>query len=298
LGTPPAFTIEGVPVFVWLQGPPDTEREAIHDLRSMIVTTSGLSHYLSVYSYYQLRRLLDPFRGRTWDGIGCGSSWAADVLAQHGVPSRRTYAIPYPVDLETFSPDVHNDSDRSERPLILFVGRLDPRKRIDLVLDAFKRLSPRIPRCRLLIVGSLRYAKGQRLLIEQTALRHEVTYIKHLPHSDIPDLMRAATVLVQPSMNENFGSSVAEALACGTPVVVGRTNGTKDYISPDSVVIDQYAPTALADAIEGVIRRVQANGRSVQENARETAEQYFAPRRVAALLEMALQETISRQVED
>ena len=59
---------------------------------------------------------------------------------------------------------------------------------------------------------------------------------------EVPALLREATVLVQTSENENFGSSVAEALACGTPVVVGPSNGTADYIDEHSMIFGDYEP--------------------------------------------------------
>ena len=60
-----------------------------------------------------------------------------------------------------------------------------------------------------------------------------------------------ADVVVQPSEYEEFGSAVAEALACGVPVVTGPTNGTGEYApSEGSAKFERYEPSSLADAID------------------------------------------------
>jgi glycosyltransferase involved in cell wall biosynthesis len=182
-----------------------------------------------------------------------------------------------------------------DNPLIVFVGRLDPRKRIDLVIEAFQKVSDRVPTSRLLIIGRINYAKRQRKWIDKAIESLDVAYIEELPHADIPPVMRAATVLVQPSMNENFGTAVAEALACGTPVVVGPTNGTRDYISSDSIILEEYTPAALAEALEMVINRVRAEAADVQADARRVAEEHFTGDHVATQLELALEQTIARR---
>jgi glycosyltransferase involved in cell wall biosynthesis len=294
MGTPPAFRIPGVPVFVWLQGPPYTESEAIRELKSVIVRTSGRTEYIFLKYFYIFRQLTNPLRFRDWDGVGCGSTWSVEALVHAGVPRDRVYAIPYPVDLDTFEPRSLAGTHQSHDPLIVFIGRLDPRKRIDLVVTGFQELSCRMPASRLLIVGSINYAKRQRRLIDRATKSESVVYIEELRHADIPDLMRAATVLVQPSTNENFGTAVAEALACGTPVVVGPKNGTRDYISGDSIILDRYTSSALARALEVVINRVRANTAAVQANARGVAEEHFAGEHVATRLEVALKQTIAR----
>jgi glycosyltransferase involved in cell wall biosynthesis len=175
---------------------------------------------------------------------------------------------------------------------VIFIGRLDPRKRIDLVLDGFELMRRQIPSARLMIVGSTRYANGQRRWVYHATESGAVRYIEHLPRQSIPDVMRAATVLVQPSMNENFGSAVAESLACGTPVVVGPTNGTQDYISRDSVVAPEYTPEAICDALIEVIARIRDEPQGVRDRARHTAEMHFSSSNVTAQLERAIKRTL------
>jgi glycosyltransferase involved in cell wall biosynthesis len=291
-GTPPAFAIPGTPTFAWLQGAPHAEAEALRELKRMINRASGPVLYPVLRLYYWLDMLMDGGALDTCDAIGCGSEWAAQSLSGNPLPSSAIYPIPYPVDLELFSPAL-DSNERSQRdPLVIFIGRLDPRKRIDLVLDGFELMRRQIPSARLMIVGSTRYANGQRRWVYHATESGAVRYIEHLPRQSIPDVMRAATVLVQPSMNENFGSAVAESLACGTPVVVGPTNGTQDYISRDSVVAPEYTPEAICDALIEVIARIRDEPQGVRDRARHTAEMHFSSSNVTAQLERAIKRSL------
>jgi glycosyltransferase involved in cell wall biosynthesis len=174
-----------------------------------------------------------------------------------------------------------------ERPLLVALGRLDPRKRLDLLLDAFAVVLEAVPGARLRIVGRPGYAPNQLSLLERFPRRDAVEYREAVPRQEVPALLREATVLVQTSENENFGSSVAEALACGTPVVVGPSNGTADYIDESSMTFGDYDPRPVADSILTVIQRRAERPGEVRASTRAAAERWFAAPAVAdGLLEI------------
>src|SRR5439155_6455459 len=116
-------------------------------------------------------------------------------------------ALPYPIDLDAFCPD--DMQPDLEAPIILSLGRLDPRKRLDLLLEAFAELRATLPTARLRIVGRQGHIPGELSLLEGFALRDAVDYQPAVPRGQVPRLLREAAVLVQPSENENFGSAVA-----------------------------------------------------------------------------------------
>jgi glycosyltransferase involved in cell wall biosynthesis len=283
LGTPPAFTIPGVPIVTWLQGPLQTELQAIRRLRPEIVGTSGRAFYLALVTYYLADRVLE--RG-VLDGssrVICGSEWSRRALLAYGLPPERVFALAYPIDLDTFRPS-RRDPDLDE-PLILSLGRLDPRKRLSLLLDAFARVREAVPTARLLIVGRPGYAPNQLSLLERHPLRAAIDYRPVVPREEVPALLQRAAVLVQASENENFGSSVAEALACGTPVVLGPSNGTADYIDEGSRLFDRYAPESVSAAIVDSIESRRVDPALARGRARAAAEASFA---VSAVVERLL----------
>src|SRR5207237_10188335 len=129
-----------------------------------------------------------------------------------------------------------------------------------------------IPTARLKIVGAPGYAPRQLSLLESFAYRGSVEYRSGIPRSQVPRAMHEAAVFVQTSENENFGSAVAEAIACGVPVVVGPTNGTADYLDESSAVFEHYEPAAVADSILRVLDKRRRAPVGVSSAARAAAE--------------------------
>ena len=176
--------------------------------------------------------------------------------------------------------------------MLLSLGRLDPRKRLDLLLDAFALVLEDIPGARLRIVGRPEYAPRQLSLLNRFPHRDAVDYRPAIPRTEVPATLREASVLVQTSENENFGSSVAEALACGTPVVLGPSNGTADYIDDKSEIFGAYDARAVADAILAVLGTRSGSPDEVCATTRAAAERCFAPPVVADRLLEIIEEAI------
>jgi glycosyltransferase involved in cell wall biosynthesis len=89
--------------------------------------------------------------------------------------------------------------------------------------------------------------------------------------------MSDVDVLVQPSDEENFGSSVAEALACGVPAIVGATNGTGDYLCERSMRLPDDDPNSLATAISEFSQRKIQGSLIDRMPTRLVAERLFSP---------------------
>ena len=287
LGTPPYFTLDGVRTVTWLQGAPHTEVDALRRLRPMVVDTLGRAQYFKLRVYYVPRRFYDRKILATSDFVICGSRWAQDELIRRGVPNDRTKALPYPIDLERFRPPKNPGIDWSQ-PEILWLGRIVPRKRLDLLMDAFPLVAGSIPGVHLRVVGAPAYAPGQLRLLRNGSTRHRVTYQSRVARDEVSALLQRSAVVVQTSESEDFGSSIAEAQACGVPVVVGATNGTGDYIDPCSRVFMEYSPDAVAAAIVEVLDLYRARGQEVSESARASAERWFDPSKVVDKLLLAL----------
>jgi glycosyltransferase involved in cell wall biosynthesis len=279
LGTPPFFTIPGVPTISWLQGPPSTEIDAIERLRSLIIGLQGRPYYYGLQTFYAPRRLFDRHLLSSSNVLICGSQWSRERLLPHLRGDQRIVVLPYPIDLEHFRPSDECRVDW-ERPEIVWLGRLVPRKRLDLLLEAFPLVLQHFSGARLRIVGSPSYARKQLSLIESSPYRDRIEYLPWLDRADVARILQGAAVLVQTSENENFGSSVAEAQACGVPVVVGPANGTQDYIDPSSVTFRAYTPQAVGAALLSVLRWRHRAADEARRSARESAERWFTPSKV------------------
>jgi glycosyltransferase involved in cell wall biosynthesis len=101
-----------------------------------------------------------------------------------------------------------------------------------------------------------------------------------LSRARVPELFADVEVLVQPSQNENFGFSVAEALAAGRAVVLGPTNGTADFAGAAGLLFDAYTPVAVAEALGRAFAAVRERGPELSAAARKSAREHFALGRV------------------
>ncbi len=270
LGTTPQCTVpEDLPVIAWVQGPPQTEWEAIRSLRSQIVTWCGSALYLKLKAYYAFKRRAARTELARADRIVCGSEWSRQQIIRFGQAPETMFALPYPFDLDLFA----QRPPRNEKPCrFLWLGRIDPRKRLDLMLDGFVHLLSQRSDIHLHVVGRTSYASGYMQMIEQFAHPEHLTYTDFVPRENVADLIAGSDVIVQPSMSENFGSSVAEALACGRPVVLGSTNGTGEYTGPATFRFDTYNAESVGDAMGRAITAIENDAIKLGEAARAAAE--------------------------
>ncbi len=277
LGMIAPFQLSGVPTVSWPQGPLFTELEAIRRLRKQIVAARGWPFYLAVVAAY---RYSEPIRRRSLSSseqIVVGSEWARQAVIGEGFQADRVHALPYPIDLDLFRPAEGRSEPDSSAPTIVSLGRLDPRKRLDLLLAAFELVLRELPGATLRIVGGPGYTPKQLEMIDRFPATDRIRYQAELPREQVPQLLRESTVLAQTSENETFGSSVAEALACGIPVVVGPSNGTAQYIDRASQRFDDYTAEAVAAAILRVLESRRQDPEAVRRSTRAVAEHWFRP---------------------
>ena len=276
LGTPPGSTLNGVPTVVWPQGAPQNELHAVRGLAAPMSRVSGRGAYLRVRLYYEIKDHL-VWNWARRHHLVLASEFARGEAIRFGVAADRVCVAPYPLDLERFSP-----APPPTGPIrrVLCVGRLDPRKRVDLLVDAISVLATRRDDLRVDVVGRDGYLNGWREFVQRAGATLPITYTQAVPQTEIRRRLQQVDVLVQPSEHEEFGSATAEALACGVPVVTGPTNGTGEYApSAGSAFFDRYDPVSLARAIE---HGLSLSREPAARAANRAAAQAFEPERVAA----------------
>jgi glycosyltransferase involved in cell wall biosynthesis len=273
LGMPPRSTIDGVPTFVWPECGPKTELDAVRGLSKPIARVSGRAAYLKLRLYYEVKDRL------VWDWARRNhlivASWLGRQQAiRYGVPAERILVVPYPIDLQRFT--VSEISSRDTRR-VLCIGRLDPRKRIDLLVDAVSILARRRSDFQVEVIGRDGYLPGWSGLVQAAGRSLPITYTGAVPQSQVIERLRDADILVQPSEHEEFGHAVAEALACGIPVVTGPTNGTGAYApASGSARFERYTPDSVADAIDRAL--AICRDPSARAACRAAAEEFAAER--------------------
>ncbi len=145
----------------------------------------------------------------------------------------RIEIVPPGVDHALFSPGSQAGArwalGTDDRPLLLFVGRIQPLKGVDVAVEALARLE-RVD-ARLWIVGGASGNEGDeevqrvRHLIEERGLTDRVEFKPPQPHHLLSTYYRAADVCLVPSRSESFGLVALEAAACGVPTVASAVGG-------------------------------------------------------------------------
>ncbi len=275
LGLLSPFRVTRVPTVSWTQGTPNGEREGLLHQKDRFMALCGRPLFLTLDLFYRWREFLTRRELRRSQYVICGSQWALTSWVELGLDASRVFPLAYPLDLDLFKPAGRPSVGADQAVELLHLGRLVPRKRLDLLLEAYQLLLASERNVHLRIIGAFAYGRGYEKLLKEPRLRAGVTYQDRVPRDEARAALERADVLVQPSENENFGTAVAEAQASGLPVVLGPTNGTKDYIDTDEFAFPTYEPAAVAAAMGRAVAAVRTRREQLARSARAAAERHF-----------------------
>lgn len=160
--------------------------------------------------------------------------------------------------------------------IVLFLGRLHPKKGLDLLLPAFADLVKRVPEARLALVGpgDASYVRGLHETIAANGTAEYVKFLGPLSGRDKWAALSAATLFALPSYQENFAITVVEALSVGTPVMISRRiNIAEDIEKAGSGVIANLDTPSISASMAEVVssaERTERLGSAGRELVRRT----------------------------
>ncbi|MDQ2713689.1 MAG: glycosyltransferase family 4 protein [Chloroflexota bacterium] len=133
---------------------------------------------------------------------------------------------------------------------LLHVGRIMPRKNVEMLIQAFSLLAERFAELHLVLAGGVGYGSAEVLqLISASPYRERIHQIGWVAEQDMGPLYAAAEMLVFPSKHEGFGLPSIEAMACGTPVIASLETASAEITGNAAVCVDCSRADCLADAI-------------------------------------------------
>ena len=142
-----------------------------------------------------------------------------------------------------------------DRPFILSVGRLEPRKNLGRLIDAYRllRQETNLPH-RLLLAGEEGWLYDSLFVqVEKLELKSDVIFLGFVPDEELPALFSLADVFAFPSLYEGFGLPPLEAMACGAPVVASDTSCLPEVLSEAALFVDPTDVRALAETLHRVL---------------------------------------------
>ncbi len=135
---------------------------------------------------------------------------------------------------------------------ILFVGLIEPRKNVGLLIEAFAKLIKKDSNLKTNLVIAGRWGWESNTIMELVTkldISGRVIFPGYIAQEDLPALYTLAKIFVYPSFYEGFGLPVLEAMACGTPVVTTNTSSMPEFVGDSGILVKPGDLEALVNAM-------------------------------------------------
>ena len=188
----------------------------------------------------------------------------AQLIDFYGAPADRIEIVPPGVEHAFFSPGDQRGARSAldldpDRPVVLFVGRIQPLKGLDVAIEAFARLERRD--AQLVVVGGASGLQGEvevariRSLAASLGVTDRIRFVEPQPHHLLSTYYRAADLVFVPSRSESFGLVALEASACGVPVVASAVGGLLSLVDDgkNGFLVDGREPAAFARHADSIL---------------------------------------------
>jgi glycosyltransferase involved in cell wall biosynthesis len=216
-----------------------------------------------------------------------------ELITLYRADSAKLSLVPCGVDVERFRPTDRAGTRRElgfpDGPMVIYVGRLVPRKGVDTLIEAFALLPDELDARLMVLGGGPKVEESpQTGRLSEIAWRlgviDRVAFAGSRPQEDLRRYYGAADVSVSVPHYEPFGITPLEAMACGTPVVGSRVGGIKTSVADGETgyLVPPRDPEALADRLLRLLSDMSLRSR-MSRAARRRVEEHYTWERVAAL---------------
>jgi alpha-1,3-rhamnosyl/mannosyltransferase len=238
-----------------------------------------------------IERATLPLATRRAAAFECISgSTEADLVRRFPRVTGRTHVVPLAADAR-FVPEGPR-ARVDDRPYVLGVGTLEPRKNLPRLVDAFAALPAATRADRVLaLVGPLGWDARETV---ESIRRHEplVRKLGSVTDDELPALYRGADLFAYPSLYEGFGLPVLEAMRCGTPVLTSNVSSLPEVARDAAIYVDPTSTSEIRDGLARGLSDAALRGRLARAGPERASE--FSWTRTAADTIAILEQAASR----
>ena len=239
--------------------------DVVHAAHPLLIPARHAAQVVTIHDLYfllhpertraEIRRdyaELAPTHARRADAVITSSAHTKRLVTEHlGVAAEKIYVCsPGAPQWRTLGGAPNTPTDG----YILFLGTIEPRKNLDVLLDAYAALLRGSRRVPPLVIAGGASADAQQWLhrIAHEPLKDHITYKGYIDHEQREALYAGARALVLPSFDEGFGLPVLEAMSAGIPVVTSNRGSLPEVVGNAGILLDPGDVSAWAAAIERV----------------------------------------------
>lgn len=224
------------------------------------------------------KRFFDLFLNKI-DGFIVLSESNAKTLQEYGIERERIFVVPIPLSEEIKAQEVEENS-------ILYVGVIQPRKGLHMVLAAMPQILEQIPDAKLYVVGEMianrEYEAEIAKLASQESLNDHVFMFGKRPFHEVRDFIQKASVLVIPEQWETIPpNTLTEGMVFGKAIVASKIGGVLDFIADgdNGLLAETHDPADFAIKIISILKNEDLR-QSLSKRARETGLEQFSEEKV------------------
>ena len=201
---------------------------------------------------------------------------AAQLVRQLDVDQAKIRIIHHGIDTQTFFPEANRAQDPrgSGMRTILFVGSMNPRKNVEMLVRTFGLMVKADHDTRLVLVGAGPLDRQIDRLCRNLSCLGRVVRLGRLSDEELRGLYATADVFAWPSLEEGFGFAAVEAMACGAPVVALDTAINREIMGDSGILVPGVRPETWARAIRRVLDNPELADTLAKRGLRRVKEAY------------------------
>lgn len=230
-----------------------------------VITIHDLAHEHFPESFHPVEaarmKKLVPWSARRATHVLTVSDFSAADISKRFTISREKITVVYQAPSQDFKPRDKNTCQEHiakvygiQPPFILYVGRIQSRKNLPRLVEAYSRVSKRGVVAKLVIVGKKDWQAKQLMeKIRQLGMENSVVFPGYVPLDDLPLFYNAAELFVFPSIFEGFGLPVVESMASGLPTITSFGSSLEEIAGDGAMLVDPFDVTSIANALGKVL---------------------------------------------